>query len=308
MKQLTIISGKGGTGKTTMTAAFATLFDSHVVADCDVDAADLHLILEPTIKTSEEFYGGKTAVVASDKCQQCDECVRVCRFDAIENYTVDPISCEGCGVCVHACPEEAITMEKHVSGHWSISQTRSGYMTHAKLGIAEENSGKLVTLVRQEAKLIAERDNKHYIIIDGPPGIGGPVIAGVRGDSILVQAKCIILSAQQKIQIGFHDQEVGAIRALVQRFQVNQGSLLVTGVVGYVDARFSEQRILCVAIDKGECILRVALLHPQERCIEVDSRLVELRAETLELIGISLRGYRQYLLQLRLLVLVGESV
>jgi len=200
MKQLTVISGKGGTGKTTITAAFATLSDSHVIADCDVDAADLHLILHPTTEKSEEFYGGKIAVIDSDKCQQCDECIKVCRFDAIEDYVVDPISCEGCGVCVQACSEGAISMEKHMNGHWFISKTRSGYMTHAKLGIAEENSGKLVTLVRQQAKVIAERDNKEYVIIDGPPGIGCPVIAAISGVDLL-------LAVTEPTLSGIHDLE-----------------------------------------------------------------------------------------------------
>ena len=200
MKQLTVISGKGGTGKTTITAAFATLSDSHVIADCDVDAADLHLILHPTIEKSEEFYGGKIAVIDSDKCQQCDECIKVCRFDAIEDYAVDPISCEGCGVCVQACPEGAISMEKHMNGHWFISNTRSGYMIHAKLGIAEENSGKLVTLVKQQAKVIAERENKEYVIIDGPPGIGCPVIAAISGVDLL-------LAVTEPTLSGIHDLE-----------------------------------------------------------------------------------------------------
>ncbi len=200
MKQLTVISGKGGTGKTTITAAFATLSDSHVIADCDVDAADLHLILHPTIEKSEEFYGGKIAVIDSDKCQQCDECIKVCRFDAIEDYAVDPISCEGCGVCVQACPDGAISMEMHMNGHWFISNTRSGYMIHAKLGIAEENSGKLVTLVRQQAKVIAERENKEYVIIDGPPGIGCPVIAAISGVDLL-------LAVTEPTLSGIHDLE-----------------------------------------------------------------------------------------------------
>ena len=200
MKQLTVISGKGGTGKTTITAAFATLSNSHVIADCDVDAADLHLILHPTVEKSEEFYGGRIAVLDKDKCQQCDACMDVCRFDAIEDYVVDPISCEGCGVCVQACPEGAISMEKHLNGHWFISKTRSVYMTHAKLGIAEENSGKLVTLVRQQAKVIAEREKKEYVIIDGPPGIGCPVIAAISGVDLL-------LAVTEPTLSGIHDLE-----------------------------------------------------------------------------------------------------
>jgi len=200
MKQLTIISGKGGTGKTTITAAFASLSNSHVIADCDVDAADLHLILIPDIEKSDDFQGGKSAVIDKEKCSMCDECINVCRFDAIRNYIVDPISCEGCGFCFRVCPEDAIFMEQHKSGKWFISKTKCGYMTHAKLGIAEDNSGKLVTLVRQQAKLIAERDNMDYVIIDGPPGIGCPVIAAITGVDLL-------LAVTEPTLSGIHDLE-----------------------------------------------------------------------------------------------------
>jgi MinD superfamily P-loop ATPase len=211
MKQLTIISGKGGTGKTTITAAFASLSESHVIADCDVDAADLHLILSPDIEKSGEFMGGKTAVIDQNKCTQCDECVRLCRFEAISDYRVDPVSCEGCGLCARACPEEAITMEQNISGEWFISKTRRGYMTHARLGIAEENSGKLVTLVRQHAKLIAENENKKYIIIDGPPGIGCPVIAAITGVDVL-------LAVTEPTLSGIHD--LKRIVGVAQHFNI----------------------------------------------------------------------------------------
>ena len=157
MKQLTIISGKGGTGKTTITAAFATLAQNAVLADCDVDAADLHLILEPEIKHDEKFYGGKVAAIDASRCTQCGICQDICRFDAIHAFRVDPSACEGCRVCTFACPEKAISMQDKLSGHWYISNTRCGPMVHARLGIAEDNSGKLVSVVRQQAKQIAEQ-------------------------------------------------------------------------------------------------------------------------------------------------------
>ncbi len=180
MKQIIIISGKGGTGKTVLTASFAALAKNKVMADCDVDAADLHLLLKPEIKERHEFKSGKTAKIDKKLCTQCGECITVCRFNAVsENFIVDPVSCEGCAICSLICPVEAIKMEENLSGEWFVSSTKYGPMVHAKLGIAEENSGKLVTLVRQKAKEIAEGENKDYVIVDGPPGIGCPVIASL---------------------------------------------------------------------------------------------------------------------------------
>jgi MinD superfamily P-loop ATPase len=181
MKQLTVISGKGGTGKTTLTAAFAALAQNHVIADGDVDAADLHLILNPLPKKEELFYGGRVPALDKKACDECGLCAEHCRFDAIHDFTIDPISCEGCGVCAHVCPQRAITMKESLCGRWFVSQTRFGPLVHARLGIAEENSGKLVTLVRQQARMIAENENKELIIVDGPPGIGCPVIAALTG-------------------------------------------------------------------------------------------------------------------------------
>lgn len=187
MKEIVIISGKGGTGKTIITAGFATLAKRKVMADCDVDAADLHLILTPEIRKKEDFYGGRVPVMDSSKCDECGLCQEVCRFDAIHDFTIDPISCDGCGVCVAACPLDAIQMQDNLCGEWFISDTRYGPMTHARLGITEENSGKLVTVVRQQAKLIAKEKNLDFIIVDGPPGIGCPVIASITGvDLVLV--------------------------------------------------------------------------------------------------------------------------
>ena len=182
MKQIVIISGKGGTGKTVITGAFAALAKNKVMADCDVDAADLHLLLQPVIKERHEFRSGKTAKIDKKLCKECGKCISVCRFDAIsESFTVDPISCEGCAFCSFICPEGVIRMEENISGEWYISETRFGPMVHAKLGIAEENSGKLVSLVRKQAKELAEKENCDWVIIDGAPGIGCPVIASLSG-------------------------------------------------------------------------------------------------------------------------------
>jgi MinD superfamily P-loop ATPase len=182
MKQLTVLSGKGGTGKTTITASFAVLAKNAVVADCDVDAPDLHMLLHPEIIKTQEFKGSKLAVIDKAKCVECGLCREKCRFDAItEDFTVDPISCEGCGVCTIICPVNAIKLTERISGHAYISKTKYGFMAHAMLSPSESNSGKLVTLVRQNARILTEKENCDLIIIDGPPGIGCPVIASVTG-------------------------------------------------------------------------------------------------------------------------------
>ncbi|MEA2089321.1 MAG: 4Fe-4S binding protein [Thermoproteota archaeon] len=181
LKQITILSGKGGTGKTTITASFAALAQNIVIADCDVDAPDLHLLLHPKIMQKQVFKGTKLAVMDKTKCIECGECEEACRFDAITDLKIDPVLCEGCGVCVLVCPVEAISLKEKVAGYAFTSKTKYGPMSHAKLNPAEENSGKLVTLVRQNAKQIAEKENCNPIVIDGPPGIGCPVIASVSG-------------------------------------------------------------------------------------------------------------------------------
>jgi len=204
MKQIVIISGKGGTGKTVLTASFAAMAENKVMVDCDVDAADLHLLLHPRILEKHDFTGGKTAVVNADKCVQCSICIKVCRFGAIgkngKAVIIDQISCEGCGICSFMCPAEAIEMKENLSGQWFISDTRYGPFVHAKLGIAEENSGKLVAKIRQEAKDIAEKKRLDYVIIDGPPGIGCPVIASLGGVDIALIVTEPTLS-------GMHDAE-----------------------------------------------------------------------------------------------------
>ena len=212
MKQLTVLSGKGGTGKTTMTASFAVLANNAVIADCDVDAPDLHMLLHPEIIVIEEFKGSKLAVIDETKCTLCCLCREKCRFDAItKSFTVDPFACEGCGVCTIVCPVNAIRLTERVSGHAYVSKTRYGFMAHAMLSSGESNSGKLVTLVRQNAKILAERGRSDLVIIDGSPGIGCPVIASVTGaDASLV--------VTEPTMSGIHDLE--RILRLLKHFGV----------------------------------------------------------------------------------------
>ena len=188
MKQLTVISGKGGTGKTSITAAFASLAKNAVFADCDVDAADLHLIFKPNVIETMSFNGLKIASVNKEICTECKKCYDHCKFEAInENITIIKESCEGCGVCEYVCPVDAIKMIDRNSGFSYISESRFGPMAHAILKTAEEASGKLVTVVRNNAKSLAEKKKKDLIIIDGPPGIGCPVISSISGvDLILI--------------------------------------------------------------------------------------------------------------------------
>jgi MinD superfamily P-loop ATPase len=178
MKQVAVISGKGGTGKTTITAALALVMKDTLFADCDVDAPDLHLLLQPEIRETQVFIGLKLAYIDPEKCTQCGECRENCRFSAItEEFVVDRMRCEGCSVCHLVCPAEAITMKERESGELHVSGTRAGTMVHARLWIAEEATGKLVAKVRERAKTISEEEGKGRILVDGPPGIGCPVIA-----------------------------------------------------------------------------------------------------------------------------------
>jgi len=200
VKELVVLSGKGGTGKTSLVASFAVLARSKVLCDCDVDAANLHLVLRPTVRERQEFWCGRVAVIDGEKCTQCGLCQQLCRFGAIRDFRVDSRACEGCGFCFHTCPAEAITMKENLAGHWFVSETRYGMLVHARLGVAQQNSGKLVALIRQRAKQIAEENDLLYIISDGPPGIGCPVISSLSGADLALLVTEPTLS-------GIHDLE-----------------------------------------------------------------------------------------------------
>ncbi|WP_449241636.1 ATP-binding protein [Desulfoscipio gibsoniae] len=184
MKEITIISGKGGTGKTSIAASIAVLADKHVITDCDVDAANLHLLLDPILETKNNFWGMPRVEVDAAKCTACGLCEELCNYGAIKSGKVDELLCEGCLVCYHACPEGAVRMVENLAGHWFTCSTKFGPFVHARLGIAQDNSGKLVAEVRKQARVLAEREGKELIITDGPPGIGCPVIASLGGTDL----------------------------------------------------------------------------------------------------------------------------
>ncbi len=212
MKELVVISGKGGTGKTSLVAAFAALAEKVALCDADVDAADLHLVTRPRILETHPFVAGHEAVIDPDRCTQCGLCREWCRFGAVdETFRVQPLLCEGCGVCAHLCPARAVVFSEKTCGVWYVSETPYGPMVHARLGIAEENSGKLVALVRSEARRIAESYQIGTILTDGPPGVGCPVIASI-GNADLV------LAVAEPTVSGRHDMD--RVLALADHFRV----------------------------------------------------------------------------------------
>ena len=225
MKQLVVISGKGGTGKTVLAGAFSAIAKNHVMADCDVDASNLHLLLNPIIKERHFFKSGFTALIDPLKCTHCLNCIQACRFDAISNsLVVDSISCEGCGFCYHLCSAQAIQMTENNSGEWFISDTRFGPFVHAKLGVAEENSGKLVSLVKKQAWKLASNKNNDLIIIDGAPGIGCPVIACISNTDCAVVVTEPTLSglhdAKRVIEVAQHFDV--PVKLVINKFNLNE--------------------------------------------------------------------------------------
>jgi MinD superfamily P-loop ATPase len=217
VKELVILSGKGGTGKTTVAAALAHLAAQEaqlVLADADVDAANLELVVGAEVKARHEFHGGKTAIVDPALCTACGRCAEVCRFEAIvagETYAVDDVLCEGCAVCFYQCPAEAIRMEEALDGYWLLSSSRYGPMVHGTLRAGRENSGKLVALVKEKARGLVAEAGADLLLVDGPPGIGCAVIASLSGASLA-------LAVTEPTVAGFHDLE--RIVGVAQHFQV----------------------------------------------------------------------------------------
>ena len=214
--ELVVTSGKGGTGKTSVVAAFAALAGGAVLADCDVDAADLHLVLRPEPGREHDFSGRHQAVIDDATCTSCGRCAEVCRFAAVlgptaAGYDIDTIACEGCGLCARVCPEEAISMEPVVNGAWMTSEARFGPLVHARLGIAEDNSGKLVTLVRNQAREVAAARGLPLVIVDGAPGIGCPVIASLTGADL-------VLAVTEPTVSGRHD--LDRVLQVVRQFRL----------------------------------------------------------------------------------------
>jgi MinD superfamily P-loop ATPase len=223
MKEIVVISGKGGTGKTSITASFSALAAGDLVAaDCDVDAADMHLLLKPDLAHAEDFYSGETAVIDPAACVACGRCYQVCRFNAVQAagkvFKVDPLSCEGCGYCARICPTKAITNHPEKVGLWYLSRTRLGFtMIHAKLGIGAENSGKLVAHVKKQAKAAAETQGKQYVLVDGSPGIGCPVVSSLSG------ADYVVLVTEPTVS-GIHD--LKRVYELVKKFNIRAGCIV----------------------------------------------------------------------------------
>ena len=226
MKQIVVLSGKGGTGKTFVSASLAAIAEGSVLADCDVDAANLHLLLHPQNKETFHFTGGKIAELQANRCTGCGVCVNTCRFDALtmkpngqgkEIAVVDPVACEGCGVCGLVCPEGAFSFRSSDAGRWFTAETEYGPLVHAHLFAGEENSGKLVQEVRKKAREIAEQKQKKYVLIDGPPGTGCAVMSAMTGVDL------IVLTTEPTVA-GIHDAR--RVVQLAEHFSIPVGMIV----------------------------------------------------------------------------------
>ncbi len=280
MNEIVVLSGKGGTGKTSIAAALGVLAGSEaVVADCDVDAANMHLLYDPDKREDNEFWSGKTAVIDSEKCSGCGFCVEKCRFDAIHQidgeFVVDVIGCEGCSVCHYMCPEKAISMIDNRAGDWFVSKSRFGnWFVHARLGVGQDNSGKLVSQVKQEARRIAASERIPFVIIDGPPGIGCPAIASVSGAAH-------VLIVTEATGSGLHDLErlVGLIEyfkvsasCVINKFDINPD------VGGEIDRFCSEHGVAVINTIPYDTVFFEAL-RDGKTLVEADSVRIKQKVE-----------------------------
>lgn len=276
MKEVVILSGKGGTGKTSLTAVFASLMRDAVLADCDVDAANLHLLLKPEVEERHDFLGGAKARVDSVACNCCGLCNEACRFAAIRLNgvaAVDPLHCEGCGLCARSCPVGAISIEPQVTGQWFLSRTPNGPMFHARLSPGQDNSGKLVSTLRQAARTLASQNGAAWILVDGPPGSGCPVISSLTG------ADYVVLVTEPTLS-GYSDLQRAA--AVADHFRVPTGILInkadinaevagrieeyaatggrdILGRIAYDPAFTKAQRLGTSILDSASAVLRVSL-------------------------------------------------
>lgn len=240
MKELVVLSGKGGTGKTSISAALAFLAPEKVLADCDVDAANLHLLVGAQPQESHDFFAGFEPEVKAEECRHCGKCTALCRFGAIRDGAItSPFACEGCGVCAFNCPAHAISMQDKKAGRWRVSDTRFGKMVHAELGLAVENSGKLVSKVRQEARKLAEKRGLPLIITDGPPGIGCPAIATITGADLVLAVVEPSLSA-------IHDLE--RLRSLCGHFRTPVAVCINKATLSRDNTRALEDSLAAAAV------------------------------------------------------------
>lgn len=202
MHEITILSGKGGTGKTSIAASMMALAENAVLCDSDVDAANLFLLFNPEIRETHSFPSGSKAWIDPSKCNGCGICMDECRFQAISHtngvFAVDSFACEGCRLCEKICPAEAVTIQEFSRNKWFVSDTRYGPFVHARMSAGEENSGKLVSVIRKKAREIARNQEKGFIITDGPPGIGCPVISSLSGTQM-------VLMVIEPSRSGIHD-------------------------------------------------------------------------------------------------------
>ncbi len=287
-KEIVIVSGKGGTGKTTLTGSLSKLLENKVICDADVDAADMFLLLQPQVKKTTPFKGKSIAVIDHDKCVNCSICQKVCRFDAVYvedgNYEIDPYSCDGCTYCKLACPTDAITMEQQTVGKWFVSSTDYGEMIHAKLTPGAENSGNLVTMVKVQAHNIAREKKIPYVLVDGPPGIGCPVTSALSGASLAIVVTEPTFS-------GMHDLE--RVHDLTKHFNVSSAIVINKFDLNIENAeeieRLAKQRDIPVIgkIPFDSCIVEAITnnLTPVDVCDELKPLFSDILDRALSLVG-----------------------